>query len=98
MRSAEYDEALKRYPVPYESRMVDTAFGATHLLVTGDPESPPLLLIHGAAMNALYWSNIIQPFSSRYRVFSIDLIGHSGKSAAKRLDTRGSGTADWMVQ
>jgi pimeloyl-ACP methyl ester carboxylesterase len=98
MQTAEYDAALKRYPVPCETRLVDTAFGATHTVISGTSSAPPLVLIHGAAMNALFWLNIIAPLSNRYHVHSLELIGHSGKSAARRLDTRGSGTADWMAQ
>ncbi|MFR8300846.1 MAG: hypothetical protein ACLVC4_14425, partial [Gordonibacter urolithinfaciens] len=42
-----YDEQLSRIGCPFEDVYVDTAFGRTHVVVTGDPEAVPLLSFHG---------------------------------------------------
>jgi len=88
MQTAEYDAPLKRYPVPYESRMVSTTFGTTPTLISGNPAASPVVLVHGISVNALFRLSIIAPLSDRYRVNSIELLGQSGKSAARRYPER----------
>lgn len=92
-----YAYGLSRYPVPYDSIMVHTPLARTHVLVSGPENAPPLLLIHGAGMNALAWINQVGPLSRRFRVHAIDIPGQSGLSDPVRLPMTGSGVADWMA-
>jgi hypothetical protein len=41
-----YDNRLARLNLPYESRLVNTRFGKTHILVTGKAKAPPLIFLH----------------------------------------------------
>jgi hypothetical protein len=41
-----YDEGLQCWPVPFETFFVDTRYGRTHVIASGDPASPQLVLIH----------------------------------------------------
>ena len=50
-----YDANLKRWPVPYECLTVPTRHGETHLIASGAPDAPPLVLMRGASGNALLW-------------------------------------------
>ena len=45
---AMYDAKLASLNLAYESRIVETSFGETHLLVCGQSENPPLFLLHGS--------------------------------------------------
>lgn len=92
-----YAYGLSRYPVPYDSLMVDTPLARTHVLISGPTDAPPVLLIHGAGMNALAWINQIEPLSRHFRVVAVDLPGQSGLSDPVRLPMTGSGVADWMA-
>lgn len=91
-----YDAALKRYPVSYESRMLESPLGRTHVLLSGPVSAPPLVLIHGAGMNALAWLKQVAEFSASYRIIAVDLPGQSGKSEVRRLPLAGIGTANWL--
>jgi pimeloyl-ACP methyl ester carboxylesterase len=51
----------------------------------GDPEKPPLVLIHGAGGNHLYWPAEIRRLGD-YRVYALDLPGH-GKSGGRGQQT-----------
>lgn len=93
-----YDRELHRYPVPFESRIVETALGPTHVLVSGQSEAQPLVLLHGRGDSALCWIKFIAQFSARFRAYAIDLPGYPGKSVARRLPSIGKGTADWLAQ
>ncbi|HLM21071.1 MAG TPA: hypothetical protein VK390_06045 [Propionibacteriaceae bacterium] len=54
-----YDEALRRWPVPFETFFVPTRYGNTHVIACGDPASPPLLMLHLAAVGGFVWSSIM---------------------------------------
>jgi pimeloyl-ACP methyl ester carboxylesterase len=66
--------------VDYRSVFVQTAFGATHVLVSGREGAPAVLLLHPAHSNSALWINNIRALSKTRRVFAIDIIGDAGKS------------------
>ena len=41
-----YNEALRHWPVPFETSFVATRYGKTHVIASGDAASPPLVLLH----------------------------------------------------
>jgi pimeloyl-ACP methyl ester carboxylesterase len=75
-----YDEALRHWPVAFETIFVPTRYGKTHVIASGDPASPPLVMLHPAAVGSFVWSSIIAPLSERHRVYALDTIGDVGKS------------------
>jgi pimeloyl-ACP methyl ester carboxylesterase len=75
-----YDEALRHWPVPFETFFVTTRYGKTHVIASGDPSSPPLVMTHPAAVGAFVWSSIIAPLSEKRRVYALDTIGDFGRS------------------
>jgi pimeloyl-ACP methyl ester carboxylesterase len=93
-----YDRVLQQYPVPYEARMVATQLGPTHVLVSGEPEARPLVLLHGRNDTALAWIKFVTRFSAGFRTYAIDLPGYPGKSVPRRLASTGKGTAVWLAQ
>ncbi len=94
---AMYDEALRRGPVPYQTRTVPTRYGKTHI-VTGGPESaPPLLLFHGWTGSAAGIGAEFPFLFNDFRVYMPDIIGHAGKSDPNRPPTAGSTYADWAM-
>ena len=91
-----YDEALARWPVPCESRRVETRHGATHVLACGDPAAPPLVLLHGANSNALSWAGDVAEYLQHFRIYAVDVIGEPGRSAPARLPYAGHAYAEWL--
>jgi len=92
-----YDANLKRWPVPYECLTVPTRHGETHLIASGEPDAPPLVLIRGAGGNALLWAPAIVHLSRNFRTYAVDVIGESGKSAPTRPTYKGAAYGEWMV-
>ena len=90
-----YDQQLKRLPVPYRDVMVQTSFGATHLIETGSPAGEPLLVFHGGnattAYNLLACGFLLEDF----HIFAVDTIGHPGKSAETSLPASGYAYGKW---
>lgn len=92
-----YDGHLKRWPVPYECLTVSTRYGDTHLIASGPPDAPPLMLLRGAGGNALLWASAIVHLSRDFRAYAVDVIGESGKSAPNRPPYKGPAYGEWMV-
>ncbi|WP_415378587.1 alpha/beta fold hydrolase [Halosimplex sp. TS25] len=53
-----------------------------HYLQAGDPDAPPLVLVHGGIIDAAHvsWGAVIEPLAREYRVVAPDLLGY-GRSA-----------------
>jgi pimeloyl-ACP methyl ester carboxylesterase len=94
-----YDAKLAQWPVAFEDHYVSTRYGLTHVVSSGDPAAPPLVLVHPAGCAAFIWRRMIEPLSERYRVHALDTIGDVGKSVlsdASRFPKRGSEYSDWL--
>ena len=92
-----YERALAGWPRPCEIHFIDTALGKAHVIVSGDPAAPPLLLVHGAGLNATLWARQIGELSAHFRTYAVDLPGQTGRSARVRMPTRGAAMADWAA-
>jgi pimeloyl-ACP methyl ester carboxylesterase len=42
----------------------------------GDPEAPPLLLVHGFPTSSIDWSEVVDPLAERFRVCALDFPGY----------------------
>lgn len=93
-----YQEALSRWPIPYETRFVDTTFGKTHLVISGPKEAPPLVLLHGKGVNAAVWLYNVAILARQFRVYAIDIIGDIGKSANTNPTYQSGDHARWLVE
>ena len=92
-----YDVARARLPFGTESRFVATRFGATHLLLAGPGDGPPVLILQGGnVVNplTLAWFG---PLADRYRLVAPDTIGQPGRSAPVRLSANDASLAEWIA-
>ena len=67
------------------SHRVATRFGETHMLVAGQEHAPPLLMLHGALSNSAMAIREAHPLLDQFRVYALDVLGQSLKSADVRL-------------
>ncbi len=94
-----YEARLARWPVPYESLMVPTRYGRTHVIASGAPEAPPLVLTHAAGINATVWMPNAAALSRNFRMLAVDTIGELGKSRLDDFDVypkNGREASQWM--
>lgn len=93
-----YEALLRKWPVPYESRLVPTGPGITHVIVSGDARARPLVLLPGMHATALVWRCNVEELSHHFRVYAVDVIGQGGKSTSNtRLRTRQQ-YAHWLCE
>jgi len=94
-----YDEALRQWPVPYETSFVATRYGQTHVIASGDPVSPPLVMTHPATVGGFVWSSIIAPLRKKRRAYALDTIGDVGRSELAdpdRYPKKGREYSGWL--
>ncbi|MBK8020360.1 MAG: alpha/beta hydrolase [Chloroflexi bacterium] len=91
-----YDRVLAHWPVAYQTQRVETRFGETHVIASGDPLNPPLILLHGATSNAATWAGDVAAYAAAYRVYAVDLVGEPGKSGPARPPYEGTAFPDWL--
>ncbi|HKP60115.1 MAG TPA: alpha/beta hydrolase [Polyangiales bacterium] len=68
-----FRDAIAQAPV---ESVVDVQGVPIHTLAWGDPKLPGLLLVHGGAAHAHWWSFLAPLLSQRYYVVAPDLSGH----------------------
>ena len=95
---AAYDRTLDTWPVPYESRFIETRYADTHVLISGPEDGEPLVLMHGKGGSATMWVSNIVGLSCDYRVYCIDMLGDVGKTTTKEFFTDRAGFAEWLTE
>lgn len=68
-----FQHALAQKP---EDVVIDVQGCAIHYLRWGDREKPGIVLVHGGAAHAHWWSFIAPLLTSQYHVVALDLSGH----------------------
>jgi pimeloyl-ACP methyl ester carboxylesterase len=92
-----FDRFRAKLPVPTESRTVPTQFGDTHVLVGGPADAPPLVVLHGALASSAHLLGELAPLLERFRVYAVDVIGQSVKSADARPSVTNDDYGRWLV-
>ncbi|MEM5591040.1 alpha/beta hydrolase [Niallia circulans] len=92
-----YDNALKAlWPTQFSSYFLETSYGNTYIIESGDKLSPPLLLLHGAKMSSTMWYPNVAEWSKHYRVICIDILGDTNKSFAEKPFSNRLSYASWL--
>ncbi len=91
-----YERFHDRLCVPTERRTVNTRCGETHVLVGGRAESPPVVLLHGAMASSAHVMVEAAPLLDRYRIYAVDVMGQSPKSADYRPSVANQEYGQWL--
>lgn len=93
---AYYDDARKYLSIDTIEHQVDTPYGTTYVLETGNPDAPALLLFHGSCSNSAMWFGDMPHLAGQFRVLSVDLLGEPGHSDENRPDFQSGDHARWI--
>src|SRR6185369_12804164 len=91
-----FDRFRGRLKVPTEERRVRTRVGETHVLVGGPEGAPPLVLLHGALASSAHVLGELSPLLERFRVYAVDIVGQSVKSADARPSVSNAEYGEWL--
>jgi pimeloyl-ACP methyl ester carboxylesterase len=76
-----YDRLLELWGTDKEELDIETRYGKTHVIVSGNRVNPPLLLFHGSGDNSVMaWYANIPDLVKHYYVVAVDFFGGAGKS------------------
>lgn len=90
-----YDQKLNELNIDFEYIQVDTSFGKTNIIATGDA-SPPIIIIHGSNGCAPIALETYPNLSKNFRVYAVDVIAQPNKSAETRLSMKDNAYGKWM--
>jgi pimeloyl-ACP methyl ester carboxylesterase len=93
-----YQTFKAKIPARTTERKVQTSFGETQVLVGGPEDAPPVVLLHGALASSAHVLAELAPLLSRFRVYAVDVIGQSVKSAEVRPPVKGNAYGQWLAE
>ena len=93
---AHSQEGAREWPVPFETRIVDTPSGRTFVRISGRAEDPPLVLLPGARVGSIMWVDTIAALSARHRTYALDIIGDAGFSVGRADVSKPEEFVDWL--
>jgi len=89
-----YDNQLARLNIEFEDMYVETRFGLSHVIKAGNKEGKPVVLFHGGNSTAPYYLAGFRDLLEYFCIYTVDTIGHPGKSAQTVLSAK---TMDYGV-
>jgi len=91
-----YDQKLLELDIEFELRTVNSSFGETHVIVTGSPSNPPLIIVHGSNACAPISLETYPNLSKKYQVFAVDVLAQPNKSAELRMSMKDDSYGKWL--
>jgi pimeloyl-ACP methyl ester carboxylesterase len=91
-----YDQKLKGLEIDYQYKTVETSFGKTNVIITGDASKPPIVLVHGSNGCAPIALETYLGLETHYQVFAVDVLAQPNKSAETRLSMKNDDYGKWL--
>ncbi|MCZ4409470.1 alpha/beta hydrolase [Cryomorphaceae bacterium 1068] len=91
-----YDQKLDKLNIDSEYIQVETSFGKTNIIATGDVSNPSMVIIHGSNGCAPIALETYPNLSKSFRVFAVDVIAQPNKSAETRPSMNDDSYGKWM--
>lgn len=85
-------------PGKVEGREVSTRFGVTHVLVGGPEDGPAVVVLPGALASSAHVLLEVAGLLEEFRVYAVDVIGQSVKSADVRLSVTNNDYGEWLSE
>jgi pimeloyl-ACP methyl ester carboxylesterase len=92
-----YDAVVREWPVACEQLDLPTRMGTTHVIASGPAAAPPVFLLPSLGGSATLWRPSAAALSAEHRVYCVDVIGQTGKSAASRRIRDRADCASWLA-
>ena len=91
-----YRERERKWPVAFETALIETPTGQTYIRMSGRDSDPPLVLLPGAQGTSLTWIPNITALSAHYRTYSVDSIYDFGLSVRRQRLTKPNDLVNWL--
>lgn len=91
-----YDKKLESLELDYEYKTINTSFGNTNIIVTGNKENPPIIIVHGSNGCAPVALETYMDLIDSFSVYAVDVLAQPNKSAETRLSMKDDSYGQWM--
>ena len=91
-----YEQKLSDLKIDVESTSITTTFGETNILISGDENKPPILLIHGSNGCAPLSFETYPNLNQSFHVYAIDVLAQPNKSEGKILSMKDNSYGRWI--
>lgn len=93
-----YHKKLESLNSQLELRTIETSFGATNVILTGNPAGLPLLLIHSWNACAPLAIEAYAGLLDDFKLYAVDVIGQPNLSAPSQLKVHGEAYGQWIYE
>jgi len=93
-----YDKRLQRCAPDHESRYVNTSYGKTHVIICGNRDKTPLVVLHGINAGAPMALESMTLLFPDFCLYAIDTIGQATKSDETKLSYDDGSFGFWLDQ
>ncbi|GGZ69883.1 hypothetical protein GCM10007028_03730 [Algibacter mikhailovii] len=91
-----YNQKLKDLNINYSYIEVQTAFGKTNIIVSGNAKKQPILVVHGSNGCAPIALETYSELASDFQIFAVDVLAQPNKSAETRLSMQNDDYGKWL--
>jgi pimeloyl-ACP methyl ester carboxylesterase len=75
-----YNKTMELWDVEYKEEFVETDYGKSHVIVSGEENELPLFLLPGLFADATMWYPNVKELSRHFKVYTLDMPNYGGKS------------------
>ena len=75
-----FDKSMELWTVSYSEEFVETDYGKTHVIITGESNKESLIILPGLFGDACMWFPNAGELSKHYKIFAPDIPNYGGKS------------------
>ena len=75
-----YDRSMDLWDVKYTEEYVETDYGKSHIIISGEDNKQALIILPGLFGDASMWFPNVGELSKHYKVYTLDMINYGGKS------------------
>ncbi len=93
-----YNQKLNELHISFTEKVVDTNYGATNIISTGNTQNAPLVLIHGTGGCAPLILESFPNLASQFCVYAVDVLAQPNKSTENRLDMKSLDYGKWLLE
>ena len=91
-----YHQKLADLNIDYKYQDVETSFGKTNVIITGDTSKPSILLVHGSNGCAPIALETYSGLEKHFQVYAVDVLAQPNKSAETRLSMKNEDYGKWL--
>lgn len=91
-----YDKKLESLDIDYRYDTVETSYGKTNLIISGEENKAAMILVHGSNGCAPIALETYANLNKHFRVYAVDVMAQPNKSAETRLSMKDDSYGKWM--